>query len=381
MALDIITAIHTKNDCYKKATLMTPKGIVVHSTGANNPYLKRYVDAPKEVGVNSYGNHWNRNSTQMGRKVCVHAFIGYDINNKVRVAKILPYNIACWGVGSGSKGSYNYNPVGHLQFEMCEDGLTNKTYFTAMWDTATQYCAELCNEFKLDPLGKNVIVSHAEAHTLGYGSNHADPTKWFKNHNKTMDDFRKAVKVKLEVLNKPVAKPATSSTTTVTPVIKKGTVVNFKGGYHYSSASATSPAGTKRSAGKAKITNTSSGSKHPYHLVGSEANAGKSNSNVYGWVNSSDISVVTRTTTAAIKEKSKVAIKASAANYYPGGSAIPDWVKSDYYHIVTQTTMSGKPVVKGGKTCYLIGTKVNKKTGKSDEGVNTWIDKSLLQLV
>lgn len=55
--MQIITAYATKNDCYKKAQKMTPKGIVVHSTGANNPYLKRYVDAPAEVGVNQYGNH------------------------------------------------------------------------------------------------------------------------------------------------------------------------------------------------------------------------------------------------------------------------------------------------------------------------------------
>ncbi len=55
--MNIITAYATKNDCYKAARKMKPAGIVVHSTGANNPYLKRYVDAPDEVGVNQYGNH------------------------------------------------------------------------------------------------------------------------------------------------------------------------------------------------------------------------------------------------------------------------------------------------------------------------------------
>lgn len=44
--MNIITAYATKNDCYKAARKMKPAGIVVHSTGANNPYLKRYVDAP-----------------------------------------------------------------------------------------------------------------------------------------------------------------------------------------------------------------------------------------------------------------------------------------------------------------------------------------------
>jgi N-acetylmuramoyl-L-alanine amidase len=59
---------------------MVPTGIVVHSTGVNNPYLKRYVDASDEVGINRYGNHWNT-AMPGGKKVCVHAFIGYDDNN------------------------------------------------------------------------------------------------------------------------------------------------------------------------------------------------------------------------------------------------------------------------------------------------------------
>lgn len=33
----------TKSDCYKSGIIQTPTGIQVHSTGANNPYLKRYV--------------------------------------------------------------------------------------------------------------------------------------------------------------------------------------------------------------------------------------------------------------------------------------------------------------------------------------------------
>ena len=146
--MNIITAYAVKNDCYKKAQKMTPAGIVVHSTGANNPNLKRYVDAPDEVGVNQYGNHWNNSAADMGRSVCVHSFIGYDKNKAVRVANILPYNYCCWGVGSGSKGSYNYNPA-YIQFEMCEDGLTDKAYFTAVRDVAIEYCAYLCKEFNI----------------------------------------------------------------------------------------------------------------------------------------------------------------------------------------------------------------------------------------
>jgi toxin secretion/phage lysis holin len=54
------THLLTNNDCYKAGKTITPKGIMVHSTGANNPNLKRYV-GPDDglLGVNQYGNHWN----------------------------------------------------------------------------------------------------------------------------------------------------------------------------------------------------------------------------------------------------------------------------------------------------------------------------------
>ena len=196
--LNIITAYATKNDCYKAKQSMTPVGIVLHSTGANNPNLKRYVDCSSECGINWYGNHWNNPSIKIGEK-CVHAFIGYDKNNKVRVANILPYNYACWGCGSGLRGSYNYNPTGHIQIELCEDDLTNATYFNAIFSTAAEYCAMLCKQFGLSPA---TIVSHAEAHKKGYASNHADCDHWFKKHGKTMNDFRKLVESFLDIQTK-----------------------------------------------------------------------------------------------------------------------------------------------------------------------------------
>lgn len=205
--MDIITAYATKNDCYKKAQKMTPAGIVVHSTGANNPYLKRYVDAPDEVGVNAYGNHWNNPASVMGRSVCVHSFIGYDKNKVVKVANILPYNYCCWGVGSGSKGSYNYSPA-YIQFEMCEDGLTDKAYMEAVYKVAVEYCVYLCKKFNLSV---NNIVSHKEAHALGYGNNHGDPNNWWDRYGRTMNDFRAAVKAGLEKDSAADVKPASDS--------------------------------------------------------------------------------------------------------------------------------------------------------------------------
>lgn len=197
--MKLITAYATKNRCYKKAQKMPkgkPEGIVVHSTGSNNPNLKRYVDAPAEVGVNIFGNHWNRANISK----CVHAFIGYDKNKTVAVANILPYDICCWGCSSGSKGSYNYSPA-YVQFEICEDNLKNAEYFRAAFGAAVEYCAFLCKEYGI-PVTK--IVSHKEAHAKGYASNHGDVDHWLAKFGKNMALFRAQVEAEL---NKPEVKP------------------------------------------------------------------------------------------------------------------------------------------------------------------------------
>lgn len=185
----LLSCYQTENDCFKRAEpIGVVKGIVVHSTGVNNPTLKRYVDYPEEVGMNVYGNHWN----QSGVDTMVHAFIGLDKNNKVAIVNTLPYSYACWGVGSGTNGSYNYAPNGHLQFEICEDGLTDSTYFNdAVFGAAAEYCAYLCWRFSLSPLS---ICSHKQAHDEGYGSNHGDPEHWLAKFGKTMSHFRNAVR-------------------------------------------------------------------------------------------------------------------------------------------------------------------------------------------
>lgn len=191
MEMEIIQCYQTKNPCYRKGTPMKPVGIVVHSTGANNPNLCRYVDCPERLGVNRYGNHWNRPEAA----TLVHGAIGLDKDGLVTVVNTLPYTMAAWGVGKGSKGSYNYDPTGHIQFEMCEDDLTDRSYFDQVMETAVAYCAQLCREYGL---AAESIVSHKEAHALGYASNHGDPENWLGRFGMTMEDFRARVRAKLK---------------------------------------------------------------------------------------------------------------------------------------------------------------------------------------
>lgn len=174
----------TKNDCYKAGRKITPSGIVVHSTGANNPNLCRYIGPDDGVlGKNKYDNHWNRS----GLSKCVHAFIGKAANGKVMVYQTLPWDHRGWGVASGKKGSYNNS---HIQFEICEDNLTNAAYFKEAFDAAAQLCAYLCKEYSI-PVSS--VVGHYEAYAAGYGNNHADPRNWQKKHGDSMDAFRERV--------------------------------------------------------------------------------------------------------------------------------------------------------------------------------------------
>ena len=86
-------------------------------------------------------------------------------------------------------------------------------------------------------------------------------------------------------------------------------------------------------------------------------------------------------TSAGILDGDVVEISASVSRYFPNGPSIPNWVKRDSYHKVTQVLSNGKPVVRGGKECVLLGRKVDKETGKELVGIMSWIDKSALTVV
>lgn len=147
-----------------------------HSTGANNPYLRRYIDDPGKLGKNTGNNHWNMS----GISKCVHFMIGLDKLGKIAIYQLLPLDYRCWGCGSGSKGSYNST---HVQYEICEDGITDKKYFEEAFAAAAWLDAYICKKYDLKT---SSIVSHKEAHEKGYASNHGDCDNWLKKQGKTM---------------------------------------------------------------------------------------------------------------------------------------------------------------------------------------------------
>ena len=219
--------IFTNNACYKAGKTIMVKGIMVHSTGANNPWLKRYV-GPDDgyLGVNQYNNHWNQ---AMDRDVCVHGFIGKLKDGSIATYQTLPWNMRGWHAGGSANNT-------HIGFEICEDGLTDSSYFSAVYKEAVELCVYLCKQYNLTE--KNIIC-HCEGYKQGVASNHGDVLHWWPKFGKNMDTFRAAVK---EGLASDTADTPVTDDTVETPEqdgeIGEGSVVAFK-----ASATTYSPGG------------------------------------------------------------------------------------------------------------------------------------------
>lgn len=196
--MKLFTCLLTGNDCYKAGETIVPRGVMIHSTGANNPMLRRYVQPLEDDGIgellgrNPNGNHWNRG----GLNVCVHAFIGKLADGSVATVKTLPWHFRGWHAGSGTTRPSANNS--HISFEICEDGLEDPDYFARVYREAVELTALLCEEYRLDPLEPGVVICHSEGHRLGMASGHADVEHWFPKFGKTMEDFRADVAAQMK---------------------------------------------------------------------------------------------------------------------------------------------------------------------------------------
>ena len=190
----LIKCMLTANDCYKAGRTITPKGVMVHSTGANNPLVARYVQPVEgqkdeaqlkaEIGGNRNANDWNN----PGLDVCTHAFVGKLADGGVGTVQTLPWNHRGWHAGTGTSGGTANNT--HIAFEICEDDLTDEGYFRKVYQEAVELAAMLCKTYNLNPLADGVVICHSEGYQRGVASNHADVMHWFPKFGKSMDTFR-----------------------------------------------------------------------------------------------------------------------------------------------------------------------------------------------
>lgn len=191
--LTVYRRFFTQSDCYKASAASRFAGVQVHSTGANNPYLRRYVQPDDgRLGVNQYGNSHNR----PGVDVCANAYIGKLADGTVAVYQALPWDTRCWISGKGDKG--NANRLGYIGFEICEDDLTDLSYFEqAVMGAAVNLTAYLCRIIGISPYdavyaagGAMAVMDHSELAAYKLASGHADITHWLRRFGKRMSDFR-----------------------------------------------------------------------------------------------------------------------------------------------------------------------------------------------
>lgn len=213
-----LVCMMTHSTCYQNTTTMQVKGVLWHSTGANNPDLKRYIQ-PYEtdsnynqmialLGKNPYNNDWNHTYVEAG----LNCWIGKLADGTVTTIQTMPWDYRPWGCYKGRNGSCN---DGWIQFEICEDGLNDEKYFNEIYQEACEITAYLCKMFNINPKGTVVhngitvptILCHRDSYDLGLGSAHADILHWFPKFGKNMktirDDVAKLLNTNLTIPNTP----------------------------------------------------------------------------------------------------------------------------------------------------------------------------------
>lgn len=183
--MNIIQSYITNNQCYKNATKITVKGLMLHSTGCAQPKALAYI------------NSFNSPTVQKA----VHGFIQQDGN----IYQTLPWNWKAWHCG-GSGNSYM------IGVEICEPGTikytggsswqdldpaSTKASVFATYGYAVELFAMLAKQFNLNPLQDGVILCHSEGNSRGIASAHADVMHLWKPFGLTMDMFRQDVAKKL----------------------------------------------------------------------------------------------------------------------------------------------------------------------------------------
>lgn len=314
----------TKNECYKVNAKIKVKGLMLHSTGANNPNLKRYLpDFDGTIGKNAYGNHWNQ-LRPGGIQVCVHGFIGKLEDGSVATVQTLPWTTRGWHAAGSANDT-------HIGVEICEDGLKDSNYFNKVYKEAVELFAYLCKKFNLNPMKD--IVCHCEGYKKGIASNHSDVMHWFPKHGKSMDTFRKDVKIKMGVSStktestekKPAEKKTTIKGTSTNYTVKiTADVLNVRTGPGTNYDISDKEPSVKRG--------------EVYTIISEKNGWGKLKSGA-GWIKLSytnkttaKYKTPTKTTTKKLTVGSKVKIKTSASKYCTG-EKIPASIKGKKYTV------------------------------------------------
>lgn len=183
--MKIIQEIATGSECYRAGRKITPKGLMLHSVGCNQP------------DPHVFARIWMTSDD-----VCPHGVIGSDGT----VIQTLPWIHRGWHCAGDGNDT-------HIGIELCEpktlkyssggrftdkNPKETKAFLQRTYKTAVELFAHLCKEFKLDPLADGVIISHSEGWKRGIASNHGDVEHVWSKYGLTMDQFRRDVKAAMQ---------------------------------------------------------------------------------------------------------------------------------------------------------------------------------------
>jgi len=151
---------YTKNRCYTNNRNFKKVGGIVHST------------ATPGVGAEAFQKRWNNPTIAKA----VHAFV----DDKVAV-ECLPDTRQAWHIATTQGNNYYYG------FEICEDLNHDRGYFLDAYKNAVEHAVNVSK--RMGWTGKDWF-GHAEAHKMGFASNHGDPEIWWRKFGVTMNQFR-----------------------------------------------------------------------------------------------------------------------------------------------------------------------------------------------
>ena len=94
-----LVCMQTQSTCYKGTTKMEVKGVLWHSTAANNPYLKRYVQpsdnaTDRDYWLNLLGkNDYNNDLNHANQNIGLNCWIGKLADGTVTTVQTMPWEL------------------------------------------------------------------------------------------------------------------------------------------------------------------------------------------------------------------------------------------------------------------------------------------------
>jgi len=174
---DITVKYATNNPRYKDQVYMDKvQWLVLHDNGCAAPPIPNWVSRQNSSTATNLVEYWM---------------------DDVDIYKIAPNKMWCWHVGTHKGTGKSLNSIS-IGVEVSPKNKYNQKdfygdaeYFKIVYKRAVELFAYLC---KQEDVSVYNIVSHAEAHAMGKGCNHADVHRWFDRYDVTMDDFREDVR-------------------------------------------------------------------------------------------------------------------------------------------------------------------------------------------